>query len=424
MKDICFLFGAGAEADYKLPLGEKFTTETILKKRTKMYNELDQFYSKRMVNGYIESYRHEFLFTKNSNAFFEIIYRALKQCYEESKYEEIDEDTKSLFQYLYSSDNPHDATKKAFKTNVVNKLYQYIISDIDAQNERRYNKYKSLLNRMTFYGSVEKDFSSIIDPKGAGLKQFWRFVNYLWSAFFSIVLPLLDNSESFKNKTYYAQYQKNKYRAVLDNLQDVVAFLYSNEYLNEVQPKGYYQKLFSKFSGRIYNVITTNYTPFVKNIFNNAAYVAGELSSFEYPHHLEVKDITRSGLRTKAFVFPFLLTQAPVKPIIEPKQISSYSNMHTALKNSQYLIILGYNINSNDNHINSYIRQFVMRNKTHLIFCKYSNNALSKSEIEQERENITRKLYITTVRKNIHVIPFNGNPDVLCDSLNDFLCAL
>lgn len=424
MKDVCFLFGARAEADYKLPLGEQFTTETILKKRTKMYNELDQFYSKRMVNGYIESYKHEYLFTKNSNAFFEIIYRALKQCYEESKYEDIDEDTKSLFQYLYSSDNPHATTKEAFKKNVVNKLYQYIISDIDAQNGRNHYKYKSLLNRMTFYGSVEKDFSSIIDPKGAGLKQFWRFVNYLWSAFFSIVLPLLDNSESFIDKTYYAQYQKNKYRAVLDNLQDVVAFLYSNEYLSEVQSNGYYEKISSKFSGRIYNVITTNYTPFVKNIFNNAAYVAGELSSFEYPHHLEVKNIIQSGLKTKAFVFPFLLTQAPVKPIIEPKQISQYSNMHTTLKNSKYLIILGYNINSNDNHINSYIRQFVMRNKTHLIFCKYSPETLSDSEIDQECKNITRKLYITTDRKNIHVLQFNGNAGSLCDSLNDFLCIL
>ncbi len=423
-KHISFFFGAGAEADFELPLGAEFTTETILRKRTTMYKELESFYANRMVQGYIAEYKKEFLFTKSSNAFFEIIYRAVKLCHEEPNQAEIDSNTKEFFQYLSLSTRPKDATKAKFKKNVVDKMFSYVIQDLDNDHPEERYKYKSLLDKMTYYGSIEKDFSSIIDPQEAGVKQFWRFVNYIWSAFFSITLPLLDKSEVFKSKPYYSGYVKNKYRAVLSNLYDVISFLYSNDYLSECSSVGYYNKINDKFHDKIYNAITTNYTPFVKSVFPNAAYVAGELSAFEYPHKLEVKDITQSRLGKKDFVFPFLLTQAPVKPIIEPKQIFQYAKMDKILRKSKILVIIGYNINNNDNHINSYLRQFVMRRSTHLIFCKYSKTPITDDEIQIEKKSLKKRLYLTTDRNNIHVIALNGNADDLCDSLTDLICSL
>lgn len=423
-KNISFFFGAGAEADFELPLGAKFTMETILRKRTIMYNELESFYANRMVQGYITEYKKEFLFRKTSNAFFEIIYRAVKLCHEEPNQAKIDGDTKDFFQYLSLSTRPTDVTKAKFKKNVVDKMYSYIIQDLDNAHPSERYKYKSLLDKMTYYGSIEKDFSSIIDPQEAGVKQFWRFVNYLWSAFFSIALPLLDKSEIFKSKPYYLDYEQNKYRAVLNNLYDVISFLYSNDYLSECSSAGYYNKIKDKFHNRIYNAITTNYTPFVKNVFPNAAYVAGELSAFEYPHKLEVKDITQSRLGNKDFVFPFLLTQAPVKPIIEPKQIFQYAKMDKILRKSKILVIIGYNINSNDNHINSYLRHFVMRRSTHLIFCKYSKTPITDEEIRMEKNSLKKRLYLTTNRNNIHVLAVDGNADSLCNTLNDLICSL
>ena len=422
VKDICFLFGAGAEAAYQLPLGEQFTLETILNKRVDMYEELKVFYENRMVSNYIQSYRKEYLFKKTSNSFYEMIYRALKQCKEDLPNGNIDIETQGFLKFYYDSHTPRNDTKIAFKENVVEIMYNYITKSISANPNRNHYKYKSIFERMTYYGTVEKDFSSIIDPNGAGLIQFWRFVNYLWSAFFSITLPLLDNSELFMNKSYYPQYEVNKYQAVLQNLNDVVTFLYSNEYLNSVQQFGYYGKLQKEFAERINYALTTNYTPFVKNIFNKTAYLAGELSLFEYPHQLEVKDITKSTLTKKSFVFPFLLTQAPVKPIIEPKQIKQYSKMYTALNNSSYLIILGYNINNNDNHINSYIREFVRRTKTHLIFCKYiCNMNYKKEDYRKEIENISRKLYFKQSKENIHILYTDGKADKLCDDLKNLI---
>lgn len=422
IKDICFLFGAGAEAAYQLPLGEQFTLETILNKRADMYEELKVFYEDRMVSDYIQTYRKEYLFKKTSNSFYEMIYRALKQCKEDLPNGNIDNETQEFLKFYYDSHTPRNDTKLTFRENVVEVMYNYITKSISTNPNRNHYKYKSIFERMTYYGTVEKDFSSIIDPNGAGLIQFWRFVNYLWSAFFSITLPLLDNSELFMNKIYYPQYEVNKYQAVLQNLNDVVSFLYSNEYLNSVQQFGYYGKLQKKFAERINCALTTNYTPFVKNIFNKTAYLAGELSLFEYPHQLEVKDITKSSLTKKSFVFPFLLTQAPVKPIIEPKQIKQYSKMYTALNNSKHLIILGYNINNNDNHINAYIREFVRKTKTHLIFCKYvCNMNHTKEDYSKEIENISRKLYLKKSKENIHILYTDGKADKLCDDLKDLI---
>lgn len=424
VKDICFLFGAGAEAEYKLPLGEQFTLETILKKRVDMYEELKVFYANRMVSDYIQTYRKDFLFTKSSNAFYEMIYRALKQCKEDFSKNNIDKGTQGFLKFYYGSHAPEADTKKEFKENVVEIMYDYIINNVSARPDRKHYKYKSMFERMTYYGTIEKDFSSVIDPNGAGLIQFWRFVNYLWSAFFSITLPLLDNSDLFTNEIYYDQYKANKYQAkyqaVLQNLNDVVSFLYSDKYLNSVKSVGYYSKLQKKFADRINCALTTNYTPFVKNIFNKTAYLAGELSSFEYPHQLEVKDITKSSLNAKSFVFPFLLTQAPVKPIIEPKQIKEYSKMYSSLNNSRYLVVLGYNINSNDNHINAYIREFVKRTKTHLIFCKFVSN-ISIVDNSEDIYDICHKLYLKHTRKNIHILYTDGNTDKLCNDLEKLI---
>ena len=184
VKDICFLFGAGAEAAYQLPLGEQFTLETILNKRVDMYEELKVFYENRMVCDYIKTYRKEYLFKKSSNSFYEMIYRALKQCKEDLPNGNIDVETKEFLKFYYDSYTPRNDTKIAFKENVVEKMYNYITKSISANPNINHYKYKSIFERMTYYGTVEKDFSSIIDPNGAGLIQFWRFVNYLWSAFF------------------------------------------------------------------------------------------------------------------------------------------------------------------------------------------------------------------------------------------------
>ena len=50
--DVTFLFGAGAELAYGLPLGSEFTNRTMLCQRSKMYDALEQYYKDENIEGY------------------------------------------------------------------------------------------------------------------------------------------------------------------------------------------------------------------------------------------------------------------------------------------------------------------------------------------------------------------------------------
>lgn len=77
-----FLFGAGAEDCYGLPLGSAYTRDTMLRKRTHLYSGLKKFYTNRCKD-YVSNYRAEFIFSSDSNAFCEIIRRAVSSVKDE-----------------------------------------------------------------------------------------------------------------------------------------------------------------------------------------------------------------------------------------------------------------------------------------------------------------------------------------------------
>lgn len=52
MPQITFFFGAGAECVYNMPLGAQYTLDTILSKRSKMYDALEKFYESRINESY------------------------------------------------------------------------------------------------------------------------------------------------------------------------------------------------------------------------------------------------------------------------------------------------------------------------------------------------------------------------------------
>ena len=88
--------------------------------------------------------------------------------------------------------------------------------------------------------------------------------------------------------------------------------------ISSCYPMEYYTAI-KKSGMRVDCVLTTNYTPFVRTMgVNDTVHLAGELCLFELPQEVRVKDITVEPLQAGDFIFPYLLTQAPVKLIIEP----------------------------------------------------------------------------------------------------------
>mgnify|MGYP004507357535 CR=1 FL=1 len=405
--DITFLFGAGAETKFGLPLGAEYTNKTILCKRNKMYAALAEFYKAKNVNGY----QKEFMFAKDSTTFFKIIELAIGHC---NDLEEMDYYTKSLYEKFIQYKEQNNCND--FKQYVKNNVYEKIITDIDDKNKDDNSNYEQLRKNLDYYGSIEKDFSVIINRERAGTKRFWRLINYFWSCYFSIIIPLLDiiGEKSFDGE--------NIYKSVLNNLYKVSKRLIDIENGDDKKfdlddNKNYYKMLHKKFSDSY--ALTTNYTPFVAHYWGKkSSYLAGKLSEFEIPDELDVCTYEEKNMFDNKLIFPFLATQAPVKPIIHSCQLKEYVSALNVLDSTKTLIIVGYNINENDNHINAILRNYV-KNRKRLIFCKYEDNSNCFDEnIELQRVLKNLKLQDNHEDSYISIIQNAGNVNQLTKELD------
>lgn len=427
--DVVFFFGAGAEVGFDLPSGDVYTYKTMRHRQEKLYQELRVFYKTRFGN-YVKDYKHSFLFERDSHTFREIIFRAALQYHNDgnditsgiSEYDEFVECALKVDQLIREQDSSKerkddlkDANEKLKEQ--AKKVYDRLIkSDDDSgkDTETEDSNKKTLKNYLSFYGAVEKDFSAIIDPGKVGLTQFWRVINYYWSAFFTILEPMCSNFQWYKA---LGSDKKAFYKYVLNNLKDVLSSVY-NAYNYDQANKlsgNYYKYISEKYPSCM--AVTTNYTPFVEHYFPKSnAYLAGRLSEFEFPNELTIKNLTEVELTDSDFIFPFLMTQAPIKPIIVANQIREYGAMLEGLSKANTVVIIGYSIGSADNHINAMLREYALSKGKRIIYCYYDNDG--KKESEDERKNVIKCLHLSEdTAQTITPVRNNGNAEELVAQL-------
>ncbi len=395
---VMFLFGAGAERVRELPTGREYTKKTMLQKNKNLYAALNEFYSDTAKNGV--SYEKRYLFYSGSHTFFEIVVRALEQYTEKnkaapnSKHKKMNSLLRAFEEYKKS---PGEKNRKKKLKAEVNAVYKYFIDSgkIGAGKNSDTDPYDEIIKCFTYYGTVEKDFASIIDPCAAGKRVFWRLINYFWTAFFAIYGPLTTGKE-FKDV--------KEYREVLGNLSKVAEAWKSDEVKDLCKDK-YYGHFRENYPNSV--AATTNYTPFVEQYWGeNSIYLAGKLIQMEDPYNLELLDLRENQDFQDRLVFPFMMTQAPVKPIVFPEQIREYSRFASALDESDILVILGYSLNESDNHINVYLRDYLKRDNKKIIYCAhYEEGKKVKNE-----EWVLKQLRIAEadpIGERMEVIPFS-----------------
>lgn len=437
--DVVFFFGAGAESDKKgfnLPSGSEYTYRTMQHRQDKLYKELCGFYRTRLPDGYVKEYRNSFLFERDSHTFREIIYRAALQYHSEgnesSGIADYDEFVKCALDVAKLSEekretegNPEDlkTVKEELKRandklkEQAKKVYDRLIKkdrDSDKAIEAADSEGKSLKDYISYYGAVEKDFSAIINPDEVGLTQFWRVINYYWSAFFTILEPMCSNFEWYKE---LGSDKKAIYRYVLNNLKSVISSVYTAyDYDSIDKSRGnYYKHISEKYPNCM--AVTTNYTPFVEHYFpENNVYLAGRLSEFEFPCELAVKKITEVELDDSSFIFPFLMTQAPIKPIIVANQIREYGTMLEGLGKANTLVIIGYSIGPADNHINAMLREYALERGKRIIYCYYDTE--NKKAPDDVCAEVLKDLKLSE-HSAIHIscLKNNGNASELVSQL-------
>lgn len=422
MEKFTVLFGAGVEDCFHLPLGSDYTKETILTKKENLYEALREFYNKQETESYSQKYKAEYLFRNGkSHTLCQLVARAARDLRDNPPDIQPEENDIS-YDFVNKLGKDDSVISESFKT-FVGKKYDLLIKGNNSESVELLEKHYS------YHGTVEKDFSTIINPKEAGVYRFWRLINYFWSAYFSILVPILKNEDKYKDMFEDSEIvSKQEYKFCLDNLNDIIDYIYSEgyKYLSVEKDKDYYRIL--KESLMPDYVATTNYTPFVKRIGlsdDKVSYLAGKLSTFEFPNELEVIDFDsrqegdKPSLSDDRFVFPFILTQAPVKPIVSTYQLREYTKFIEALDNSEAVVIIGFSLGESDNHINSLLHDYIKSGRN-LIYCQYCEDE-SLFDEESERKKVSKALHIDENNGNLRILCNLGNVTNLINRLKSIL---
>ena len=447
-KKICVLFGAGAEVCYGLSDGGTFTVNTLLRKREELYEQLDKIIYKDInIEEFAGKYKKNFLFRKDSTSFKKIFKNTVRKYYSLGDVEDNDVCEKILELYNEEKENDKisanntktgkekDEIKKAKdkiektddikeKANkIIEFFYKDIIIDLDAMtNDNNVNKnniYTKLKDYFVYDGAVEQKFSNIINPKEKSSNAFWGLVNYFWSAYMEILIPIVKNSPKYSKNE---KFEKNKYEFILNNLKEITEYIYDDigDFIHNYSYKkdGEYYDIIHKSLEPCY-VITTNYTPFVEHYFkNNIAFLAGRLCEFEYPRKLCITDICKNPLDWSELFFPFMMTQAPIKPIIVPEQIKEYNKALEFLNECDVLIIIGYSMSEMDNHINAMIRKFITNKNKKMIYCEFWDKEKTNEKFnENDVIKRIRKCLRVETANNIFIIKNEGNANNLIDNI-------
>lgn len=199
--------------------------------------------------------------------------------------------------------------------------------------------------------------------------------------------------------------------------EDVVELI-SNEMYELPTTKNYYQVLRNNLEKSDYECVTTNYTPYVERILGKGAYLHGKLSWFEDSENLAVYDATRRkevALIRRNFVFPFIFVQSGIKPVVSKRQIEELHKAITYLNKSDTLVVVGYDFNSDDNHINSMIADWLREKKERqLVFFKYigvSDEDETKTEKKLKMDLVSRCQWLFGVQAQVSVIKLHDVND-------------
>jgi hypothetical protein len=192
------------------------------------------------------------------------------------------------------------------------------------------------------------------------------------------------------------------YQFLLENPKECIEIM--NAFADSVSGKeGYYNTLRGYQNVK---VITTNYTNLCQRIAridaDNIAYPNGRIGWYESAKQLRVYDLIGKNEMPVGLVFPYLFIQSGVKPIVEKNQLQEYGKALGFLQSAETLIINGYKLNVDDNHINSLIRSFALEGKQ-IVFYSHNNRV--------SRDDFLRRIGLTETTHTYSNIVIKGIVD-------------
>lgn len=336
-----FLFGAGAESNFNLSCGPDFARKILISKEPSMkdINAAIKDYYKKTKKDMLDSWYPPYAAEGWNES--QLVRAALTKKYLD----------------VASSEDIKKNKDDISKDNISKEVKRLMNSDDPTEKE------ELLKNCTSYMGLADARYHTLIHPKFLGPKLFWSVINCYIRAY------LLITGQMFKSNEVTFDYSE-----ILKNPADTYGKLV--EIANKRKDENSYYKKVRELAPNSL-VITTNYTPYAKIITEQETInIHGDFSLFESARELRVYDVKDKEvvLPEKEVLFPYISIQGGVKPIIERKQMITYGHMVSKLSSEiNQLVILGYGINSDDNHLNSVIRSFLVEDKKSVVYFDYSD---------------------------------------------------
>ena len=376
-KSIAFLLGAGCEGfgQLGLPSGKTFKRDTIIANRVAdLIYSINEKKNPVIKNGTFLSYNSHgilaqtaieleldtFGFSETEKAIVEkyISLELEAIAVPESEQKQIKSDFKQLYRDCF-----------------YNKIKELSIPVEDLEPWVQF-----LLDNACFYSFVDSLFNHLRKPD-TNAKSVNRVVKMYFAAYKSILQGLIDEKEyssivQSARTTIEARLLLEK---LVEDAQQRIANacrgdqnLYYNQIARFAQKKQQYTV----------RLTTTNYTRFAEILTGitgeSLACVHGSLALFE---DVKTKCVGKiSEFDGNDFIFPFIFIQSGVKPIVNHYQIHEFEKASNMIINSDELFVLGYGINTDDEHISNLIKERIRSGKIVRYFLYGPDNTLEKQD--------------------------------------------
>lgn len=361
MKKTTILFGAGADRQFDISGGKNFARNVLGINTTNLNDAIKKFYNKGNFSS------HNSWYPK----------------YQEKAWKDKDLLEAAIKKYILDEKTKIN-TRKDYTEQIIRKR----------TNMTEKEKERVLDQHTSYMGILDERFHTLIAPQALGPYKFWSVVQCYTRAYLSIVGEILYEKaiEDISTDEYYH---------ILEHPKETIERI-NNACLSPrfFDPESYYSIL--KTHKNIC-VVTTNYTPCCEKISEvhpeQIAYVHGKLGLFESPFEWQIYDAKNDLLPKDELLFPYLFVQSGIKPIVDRTQIQEYHKMLNFFDSSERIVIVGYRINADDNHINGMLRSAIITGKKKVIYLDYDKNS--------SEDIIRKRLRLTNESKNFIWKPIN-----------------
>lgn len=337
-KKVVFLFGAGCEGKGQLglPSGLDFAKGTLLA------NGAKELYEK--LNGMNEYVMHnDKLIHHNASG---ILYQTLVENDSDGRLKKVLGEC-IINEYLeYKNGKKDKDVSKKFTKIFKEKIYD----ELTKSNRKKYTEELELfLDRASFFSFADSLFNFIRRPDL--YKKETAKVMKLYYAAYNCIL----DSIGIKIDMLNGEPEENRKK-----LLDLVSVRHKEIIKEKSADHSLYYNMVKEYCNvDEIGIITMNYTHFAQDMVgveeDSVAYPHGRLEWFEEIETKNVKIIDKHN--DKSVIFPFIFVQSGVKPVVSAVQIKEYKKIVDFLTYAEDVYIIGYGLNSDDEHIINLLRE-------------------------------------------------------------------